>query len=47
MPTLEDQARENIDRLLSQSGWTVRDQSEANILAYQGVAGIVSQLGRE
>ena len=38
MPTPEDKARENIDRLLTQAGWAVRDQSEANILAYRGVA---------
>lgn len=38
MPTPEDQARENIDRLLTQAGWAVRDQSDANILAYRGVA---------
>jgi len=38
MPNPEDQARENIDRLLTQAGWAVRDQSEANILAYRGVA---------
>ena len=34
----EDKARENIDRLLIQAGWAVRDQSDANILAYPGVA---------
>jgi len=33
MPTPEDKARENIDRLLTQAGWAVRDQSAANILA--------------
>jgi type I restriction enzyme, R subunit len=38
MPTPEDKARENIDRLLTQAGWAVRDQSDANILAYRGVA---------
>ena len=38
MPTPEDKARENIDRLLTQAGWAVRNQSEANILAYRGVA---------
>src|SRR5205809_4872750 len=38
MPTPEDKARENIDRLLTQAGWVVRNQSEANILAYRGVA---------
>jgi hypothetical protein len=38
MPNPEEQARENIDRLLSQAGWAVRNQSDANILAYRGVA---------
>jgi type I restriction enzyme, R subunit len=38
MPSPEDKARENIDRLLTQAGWAVRDQSEAKILAYRGVA---------
>ena len=38
MPSPEDQARENIDRLLTKAGWAVRDQSNANILAYRGVA---------
>jgi len=38
MPTPEDKARENIDRLLTQAGWAVRDQSDANILAYCCVA---------
>jgi len=38
MPTPEDKARENIDRLLTQAGWAVRDQSDVNILAYRGVA---------
>jgi len=38
MPASEDKAKENIDRLLTQSGWAVRDQSDANISAYRGVA---------
>jgi type I restriction enzyme R subunit len=38
MPTPEDKARENIDRLLTKAGWAVRDQIDANILAYRGVA---------
>src|SRR4029453_12999462 len=38
MPTPEDKAREHIDRLLTQAGWAVRDQSDANIAAYRGVA---------
>src|SRR5947208_8006314 len=38
MPNPEDKARENIDRLLAKAGWAVRDQSDANILAYRGVA---------
>jgi len=32
MPTPEDQARENIDHLLTQGGWVVRNQSDASIL---------------
>jgi hypothetical protein len=31
MPNPEDKARENIDRLLTQADWAVRDQSDANI----------------
>src|SRR5262245_34868594 len=38
MTTPEDKARENIDRLLTQAGWAVRDQSDPSILAYRGVA---------
>jgi hypothetical protein len=38
MPTPEDKARENIDRLITQAASAVRDQSDANILAYRGVA---------
>jgi type I restriction enzyme, R subunit len=38
MPTPEDKARDNIDRLLAKAGWAVRDQNDANILAYRGVA---------
>jgi hypothetical protein len=38
MPSPEEKARENIDRLLTQTGWAVRNQSDANILAYSGVA---------
>jgi type I restriction enzyme, R subunit len=38
VPTPEDKARENIDRLLIKAGWAVRDQSDANILARRGVA---------
>lgn len=37
MPTPEDQARENIDHLLTQAAWAVRNQNDANILAYRGV----------
>jgi len=37
MPTPEDKARENIDRLLTQAGWAVH-QNDANILAYRGVS---------
>jgi hypothetical protein len=38
MLTPEDKARENIGRLLTKARWTVRDQSDANILAYRGLA---------
>jgi len=38
MPTLEDKARENIRWLLTKAGWTVCDQSDANISAYRGLA---------
>lgn len=38
MPTPADQARENIDYLLTQANWAVRKQNDANILAYRGVA---------
>jgi hypothetical protein len=31
MLTPEDQARENIDRLLMQAGWAIRDQSVPKI----------------
>ena len=34
----EDQARENIDRMLTKSGWAVRDQGDAHISAYRGLA---------
>ena len=36
MPTPEEKVRENIDRLLIQAGWAVRDQSEANIFSSSG-----------
>jgi type I restriction enzyme R subunit len=38
MPTPEDKATENIDQFLIKAGWAVRDQTDANILAYRGVA---------
>jgi type I restriction enzyme R subunit len=38
MPTPEDQARENIDRMLAQAGWAVFNQNDANISAAKGVA---------
>ena len=37
MPIPEDKARENINRLLTQAGWAVHDQSDANILAHVGL----------
>src|SRR5574341_2233260 len=38
MPNSEDQARENIDRLLSHAGWAVQDKSAVNLSASRGVA---------
>jgi len=38
MPTPKDQARENIDHLLTRAGWAVRNQNDANILAHCGAA---------
>lgn len=38
MPSPEKQARKNIDRMLAKSGWAVRDQNNAHISAYQGLA---------
>jgi hypothetical protein len=51
MPTPEDKARENIDRLLTLAGWAVRDQSEARALHayastnahFQNVVGIPNE----
>ena len=34
----EDEARENIDRMLTSSGWAVRDQNDAHISAHRGLA---------
>jgi type I restriction enzyme R subunit len=38
MPTPEDKARENIDRLLTQCGWAVQDKGAANLAVSRGVA---------
>jgi len=38
MPTPEELAREKIDALLSQSGWTVQAKNAANLSASRGVA---------
>jgi type I restriction enzyme R subunit len=38
MPSPEEQAREEIDRLLSQAGWIVQDKSAVNLSASRGVA---------
>src|SRR5258706_10786432 len=38
MPTPEEQARKNIDLMLTASGWTVSDQKDADISAHRGVA---------
>lgn len=34
----EDKAKDNIDRMLTKSGWAVRDQNDAHISAYRGLA---------
>jgi type I restriction enzyme, R subunit len=34
----EDRARENIDRMLTNASWVVRDQGDANISAHRGLA---------
>jgi hypothetical protein len=39
MPIPGDNARENIDRLLSNTGWTVyNNPRDANLVAYRGLA---------
>jgi len=38
MVSPEDKARESIDKLLTKAGWTMRNQSDARILAYRGIA---------
>jgi len=38
MASPEEQARETIDRMLTKSGWAVRDQGDAHISAYRGLA---------
>ncbi len=38
MTSPEDQARQNIDQMLAKAGWAVRDQGDANISAYRGIA---------
>lgn len=38
MPYPEDQARENIDRMLSMSGWAVQDPGNVHLAAYRGLA---------
>jgi len=38
MPTPEDQARENIDQLLTQAGWAVQDKNAVNLHSQRGVA---------
>ena len=38
MTTPEDQARETIDQLLEQAGWSVQDAKQVNLTASQGVA---------
>lgn len=38
MPTPEDKARQDIDRLLTQAGWAVQDKNAVNLSASRGVA---------
>lgn len=38
MPSPEDQARENIDRMLAKSGWAVQDPGNVHLSAYRGLA---------
>jgi type I site-specific restriction endonuclease len=38
MPTPEELARQNIDALLKQCGWTIQKRSEINLSASRGVA---------
>jgi type I restriction enzyme, R subunit len=38
MPNPEDQARENIDTLLTRCGWVVQDKNAVNLSASRGVA---------
>mgnify|MGYP001569349788 CR=1 FL=1 len=38
MPSPEDQARENIDRMLTKSGWAVQDPGNVHLSAYRGLA---------
>ncbi len=38
MTSPEDKARENIDQMLAKAGWAVRDQLDAHISAYRGLA---------
>jgi hypothetical protein len=37
MTSPEDQARENIDRMLASAGWEVRNLSDADISAFRGL----------
>jgi len=36
--TPEDQARQNIDKLLEDAGWSVQSKKETNLAAARGVA---------
>lgn len=38
MTTPEDKARETIDQLLEQAGWSVQDAKQVNLIIAQGVA---------
>jgi hypothetical protein len=37
MPTSESIARQQIDQLLAESGWTIQDRTEMNLYASRGV----------
>jgi hypothetical protein len=44
MPTPEELARQNIDALLKQCGWTIQKRSEINLSAARGVGCCSSEI---